>query len=78
MDDFIGRTGWRDIVPQRQFEADEILKYRGEPMTPAFELEIPQIHTIDFNSTALRIVQPAQQLRQGGFTGTILPDNGQG
>ena len=37
--DVVGRAGRRDVVAQRQLEADEVLEHRGDPRAPGVDVE---------------------------------------
>ena len=41
------------------------------------EIELPQVGTVDGDGSRLRIVQPAQQLGDGGFAGAVLAHDGE-
>src|SRR5262245_6398269 len=60
-------TLWRNVVAERQLKADEVLKNGGDSRSPAVQIEIAEINTIDFDRAGLWIVEPAQQLRECRF-----------
>ena len=77
LDHVIRSAGGRNVVAQRQLEANEILEHRRQPRAPRLEIELAQIDAIDLDGAFLRVVQPAQQLRQRGFARAILADDGE-
>ena len=73
----VWRAGGRDVVPQRQLEPDEVLEDRGQPRPPLRHVQLAQVHAVHFDCAGLRVVEPAQQLRQGRLAGAVLPDDRQ-
>jgi len=57
---FVACTPWRDVVAERQLKADEVLKNGGDSRSPALQIEIVEINTIDFDRAGLWFVKPAQ------------------
>src|SRR2546430_7020678 len=50
-----------------QLEADEVLKDGGETRAPRLQLERAEVDAVYFDGAVLRVVQPAQQLRDGSL-----------
>ena len=75
--DVVGRSAGRDVVAQRQLEADEVLEHRGQARSPRDQIELAQVDAVDFDRAVLRVVQPAQQLGQRRLAGAVLPDDRQ-
>ena len=73
----VRRTCWRDVVAQRQLEADEILEHGGESRPPGCEIELAEIDAVDLDGAGLRVVKPAQELGQRGLAGAVLADDGE-
>src|SRR5207253_2869812 len=57
------------VVTQRQLEADEVLEDGGETRAPCLQLERAEVDAVYFDGAVLRVVQPAQQLRDGSLAG---------
>ena len=75
--DVIGRAAGRDVVAQRQLEADEVLEHRGQPRAPRRQVELAQVDAVDLDRAGLRVVQPAQQLGERRLAGAVLSDDGE-
>lgn len=75
--DAIRSAGGSHVVAKREFKADEVLKYRREARAPCIDFERPDVFAVYLNSAFLRIVEPAQQLRDGRFACSILADYGE-
>ena len=73
----VGRSCRGHVVAQRQLQADEVLEHGREPRAPGGEIELPQVGAVDGDRSRLRIVQPAQQLGDGGLAGAVLAHDGQ-
>ena len=71
-DRVVGRAGGRDVVAQRQLEADEVLEHRGDARAPGSRVERAQIDAVDLDRAGLRVVEPAQQLGERGLAGAVL------
>ena len=75
--DVVGRAGGRDVVAQRQLEADEVLEHRRDARSPRREIELAQVDAVDLDRAGLRIVEAAQQLRERRLAGAVLADDGE-
>ena len=73
----VGRAARGDVVAQRQLEADEVLEDGGDPRAPGVEVEVAQVDAVDLDRAGLRVVEPAEQLGQGGLAGAVLADDRQ-
>ena len=73
----VRRARGRHVVAQRQFEADEVLEDGGDARAPGREVELAKVDAVDFDGAGLRVVQAAQQLRERGLAGAVLPDDGE-
>src|SRR5262249_59758870 len=61
----------------RQLEWDEVLEDRRQPRSPGVEVELAEIDAVDLDGAGLRVIKPAEQLRQGRLAGAVLTDDGQ-
>ena len=68
-----GAPAGRNIVAQRQLEADEILEHGGDARAPGIDIELAQIDAVDLDRAALRIVEAAQQFRERGLPAPFCP-----
>src|SRR6516162_8840508 len=50
----------RNIVAERQFQPNEILKHSRNRGTPRCGIELPKIHAVDLNPAGLGVVEPAE------------------
>ena len=75
--DVIGRTARRDVVAQRQLEANEVLKHRGQARAPRRQVELAHVHAVDLDRAGLRVVEPAQQLGERRLSCAVLSDDGE-
>src|SRR5579871_4530443 len=73
----IWSTRGSDVVPQRQLELDEVLKYSGDAGSPGLDVQFPHVDSVNLDSACLRIVEPAQQLGQRRLACAVLPDDRQ-
>ena len=67
----------RHVLPEGQLEPDEVLEHGGDPAPPRFQVEVPQVGAVDLDGARLRVVQPAQQLGEGGLARPVLADDGE-
>ena len=66
----------RDVVAQRQLEADEVLEHRGDLRAPGVELEDRRRSTPSISiEPDVGVVQPAQQLGERRLAGAVLADD---
>ncbi len=75
LDDLVRRAAGRNVVAQRQLEADEILEHRGHARAPRVEVERAQVDAVDLDRAGLRVVQAAQQFRERRLAGAVLADD---
>ena len=75
--DVVGRAAGRDVVAQRQLEADEVLEDGGDARAPGLDVEVAQVDAVHLDGARLRVVQAAEQLGQRGLARAVLPDDGQ-
>src|SRR5262249_17766919 len=74
--DVVRSSPRRHVVAHRQLEADEVLKNWSHGRPPGGEVELANIHAVDFDGARLGIVQAAKELCDGRLAGAILADNG--
>ena len=75
--DIVWRACRRHVVAQRQLEADEVLEHGRDARAPRREIELANVHAVDLDRAGLRIVQPAQQLRDRRLAGAVLSNDGE-
>src|SRR5208337_1527183 len=76
-DHVVGGPGGSHVVAQRELEADEILEDRGHPRSPTIEVKRAQLNAVDLDAALLRIVETAQELRDGRLPGAVLSNDGE-
>src|SRR5437588_8352193 len=64
-----------DALQRLKLEAKEILESSREPRSPRVRRDPREVHAIDYDAPAGRLIHAAQQLHQRGFAGSILADN---
>ncbi len=77
-DDVIGRPRRGHVVAQGQLQAHEVLEDGGDTLPPRGEVDLAQVHAVDLDRPRLRVVQPAQQLRERRLAGAVLSHDGEG
>ena len=65
------------VVAQRQLESNEVLEYRRHARPPAVEVDVAKVDAVNLDSAGLRVIEPAEQLRQRRLAGAVLADDGQ-
>ena len=71
------RARGRNVVAQRKFEADEILKDRREARAPATKSKLAHVDAVHFDRSGLRIVEAAQQFGERRLARAVLADDGE-
>src|SRR5262245_38729757 len=69
----IGRSRRRHVVAQRELETREVLEDGRQPGAPRTQVELAQIDTVELDRAGLRIVEAAEQLREGRLARPVLP-----
>src|SRR5690625_248125 len=59
-----GGAQGRDVVPERQLVADEVLEDRAEAASPGLHVQVSQVRAVDLDCSRDRVVEAAQQLDQ--------------
>src|SRR5262249_33257613 len=67
----------RDVVAQRELEANEVLEHRRHARPPHRDVERAEIDAVDLDRARLGVVEPAEELSERGLTRAVLADDGQ-
>jgi hypothetical protein len=65
-----------DVLGRRRLVRDEILEDRPDHTAQLVGVEVGDVHAIEQDAALCRVVHPAQQLRQRGFSRAVSPDDG--
>ena len=66
--DVVGRAVGRDVVAERQLEADEVLEDRRHAGPPAVDVELAEVDAVDLDRAAV-----GSYSRQSSFASVVLP-----
>ena len=59
-----------NVVPNIGREDDRLLRHQAEPIAHGQGVRLPNVHVIDADFTAARVVEPQQQVEDGRFART--------
>ena len=71
-------TAERDVLANRPGEEEALLRHDPELAAQARRAQVAQIAAVDEHAAPLRVVEPRDQLREGGLPGAGLTDQRQG
>ena len=64
------------IVPNGPREQGPVLGHQGEGAPPGHGIDLPGVSLTKLDHSAVRLVQPLQQLEEGGLAGPVAADDG--
>src|SRR6266540_2366183 len=70
----VGRAPEPDVLRGGELIADEVLEHGADPVAQLARVHVAQVHAAVADRALRRVVEPEQQLHEGGLPGAVLAD----